>query len=101
MDSLKFGKGKIEFVKENKNRIGIGLGKEIKLISIHGIKPSSKNTKNDNYPLSRDLHFLQPNNLQVMLKKNDWVVNPVGKKILRRKVLYHFGKQTIKLIFIF
>lgn len=54
----------IEFVKENKNRIGfggIGLGKEIKLISINGIEPNSKNTKNDSCLLSRYLHFFTTN----------------------------------------
>lgn len=77
----------IEFVKNNKNGIGfggIGLANGIKLISINGIEPNSKNTKNDSYPLTRYLHFFTSRSPSGNVKKFiDWVLSPEGQKIVK------------------
>ncbi|MDA3861574.1 MAG: hypothetical protein PF445_10140 [Melioribacteraceae bacterium] len=47
-----------ESIENNKNGIGFGgIGKDIKLISVNGIEPNSKNTKDDNYPLTKISHI--------------------------------------------
>ena len=79
----------VQFVKNNKNAIGfggIGLGKGIKLISINGIEPNSKNTKNDSYPLTRYLHFFTSRSPSGNVKKFiDWVLSPKGQKIVKEE----------------
>jgi phosphate transport system substrate-binding protein len=77
----------IEFIKKNKNGLGfggIGLAREIKLVSINGIEPNAKNTKNDSYPLTRYLHFFTSRSPSGNVKKFiDWVLSPEGQKIVK------------------
>ena len=79
----------IEFIKKNKNGIGfggIGLGKKVKLISVNGVKPNSKNTKNDSYPLTRYLHFFTSRSSSGNAKKFiDWVLSPEGQIIVKEE----------------
>ena len=79
----------VEFIENHKNGIGfggIGLGKEIKLISVNGIEPNSKNTKNDSYPLTRYLHFFTSRSPSGNVKKFiDWVLSPEGQKIVKEE----------------
>ncbi|MBU0475799.1 MAG: phosphate ABC transporter substrate-binding protein [Bacteroidetes bacterium] len=79
----------IAFIQENKNGIsfgGIGLAKGIKLISINGIEPNSKNTKNDSYPLTRYLHFFTTKSPSGKVKKFiDWVLSPEGQKVVKEE----------------
>lgn len=79
----------VEFIKENKNAIGfggIGLAKGLKLISINGIEPNEKNTKNDSYPLTRYLHFFTTKSPSGKVKKFiDWVLTPEGQKVVKEE----------------
>ncbi len=77
----------IEFIKKNQNGIGfggIGFAKGVKLLSIEGIEPNVKNTKNDSYPLTRYLHFFTTKSPSGNVKKFiDWVLSPEGQKIVK------------------
>lgn len=79
----------IEFVESNRNAIGfggIGLAKGIKIISINGIDPNTKNTKNDTYPLTRYLHFFTSRSSSGNVKKFiDWVLSPQGQKTVKEE----------------
>jgi len=79
----------IEFIKINPNGIGfggIGFSKGVKLLSIEGVEPNAKNTKNDSYPLTRYLHFFTSKSPSGNVKKFiDWVLSPEGQKIVKEE----------------